>query len=311
MADSGSFDLAVNVGGLEMANPVTVGSGTYGLGMEMSRIAEVNSLGAVVMKSLTVEPRGGNPAPRVAETPSGMLNAIGLENPGIDAFLKSHLEQVLRVVKVPLVANIAGHRQEEYVELARRLSGIAGIAGLEMNVSCPNVGAGGLAFGVDPGKLEGLVAAVRSETELPLWVKLSPNVTDVVAVARAAISGGADALTLINTLLGMEVDLASRKPVLANVTGGLSGPAIRPVALRMVRQVYAETGATIVGLGGITSADDALKFILAGATAVSVGTMNFVDPDRSARLPGEIARRASSLGARSVTELVGTLDTSG
>ncbi len=309
MGDSSKFDLAVDVGGLQLANPVTVGSGTYGLGMEMNRIADVNSLGAVVMKSLTVKPRAGNATPRVAETPSGMLNAIGLENPGVDAFLKSYLDQVRRIVKVPLVANIAGHREEEYVELARKLSHATGIAALEMNVSCPNVGAGGLAFGVDPEKLERLVSAVRAETELPLWVKLSPNVTDIVAVAQAALSGGADALTLINTLLGMEVDLASRKPVLANVTGGLSGPAIRPVALRMVQQVYTATQATIIGLGGITSADDALKFIMAGATAVSVGTMNFVDPDGSAKLPAQIAGRAAELGAGSIKELIGTLNT--
>jgi dihydroorotate dehydrogenase (NAD+) catalytic subunit len=309
MTESNSFDLAVNIGGLEMANPVTVGSGTYGMGMEMNRIADVNALGAVVLKSLTVEPRPGNSTPRVAETPSGMLNAIGLENPGVDGFLASHLEQVRRMVKVPLVANIAGYRKEEYVELAAKLSAAEGIAALEMNVSCPNVGAGGLAFGVEPALLEKLVAAVRAETRLPLWVKLSPNVTDIVAVARAALAGGADALTLVNTLLGMEIDVAARKPVLANVTGGLSGPAIRPVALRMVHQVYTATGATIIGLGGIASADDALKFILAGAAAVSVGTMNFVDPNLSTKLPGEMAERAAELGAGSIRELVGTLNT--
>jgi dihydroorotate dehydrogenase (NAD+) catalytic subunit len=304
-----SFDLSVNVGGLQMANPVTVGSGTYGMGMEMARIADVGKLGAVVLKSLTLEPRAGNPVPRVAETPSGMLNAIGLENPGVDAFLATYLEQVRRLVTCPLVANIAGHRREEYVELARRLTNAEGVAALELNVSCPNVGAGGLVFGTDPDLLRGLVTAVRAETGLPLWVKLSPNVTDIVSVARAALDGGADALTLINTLLGMEVDLQTRRPVLANVTGGLSGPAIRPVALRMVRRVYEATGATIIGLGGIGSAEDALKFILAGATAVSVGTMNFVRPEWSAELPAEIAKRAAQLGATSVRELVGTLKT--
>ncbi len=307
MTKSESFDLAVNVGGLEMANPVAVGSGTYGMGMEMNRIADVNSLGAVVLKSLTLEPRPGNNTPRLAETPAGMLNAIGLENPGVDAFLASHLEQVRRMVTVPLIANIAGYREEEYVELARKLSATEGIAALEMNVSCPNVGAGGLAFGVQPAPLEKLVTAVRAETELPLWVKLSPNVTDIVAMARAALAGGADALTLVNTLLGMDIDVATRKPVLANVTGGLSGPAIRPVALRMVHQVYAATGATIIGLGGIASAEDALKFVLAGATAVAVGTMNFVAPDWSTKLPGEMAARATGLGAGSIRELVGKL----
>jgi dihydroorotate dehydrogenase (NAD+) catalytic subunit len=307
MAEARSFDSAVRVGGLAMANPVTVCSGTYGLGMEMLRAADVNSLGAVILKSLTVEPRAGNAAPRVAETPSGMLNAIGLENPGIEAFLSTYLDQVRRVVTVPLVANIAGHQIAEYVELARRLSAAAGIAGLEMNVSCPNVGAGGLAFGVDPERLRTLVAAVRAETKLPLWVKLSPNVTDIVAVAQAALEGGADALSMINTLLGMEVDVARRRPVLANVTGGLSGPAVRPVALRMVHQVWRATGAQIVGMGGVASADDALKFLLAGASAVAVGTMNFVRPDWSPRLPAEMAQRAAELGAGSFRELTGAL----
>ncbi|MHC4917497.1 MAG: dihydroorotate dehydrogenase [Planctomycetota bacterium] len=309
MTGQGGFDLSVDVGGLRMANPVTVGSGTYGMGMEMARIAEVGDLGAVVLKSLTLEPRTGNPVPRVAETPAGMLNAIGLENPGVDAFLSTYLEQVRRVVSCPLVANIAGYRAEEYVELARRLSAAEGVAALEVNVSCPNVGAGGLVFGTDPERLRGLVAEVRAETELPLWVKLSPNVTDIVACAQAALEGGADALTLINTLLGMEIDVEKRRPVLANVTGGLSGPAIRPVALRMVRQVYEATGAPIVGLGGISSTEDAMKFILAGATAVSIGTMNFVRPEWSAELPAQMAERGAQLGAKSVRERVGTLDT--
>ncbi len=306
---SKAFDLAVDVGGLKLANPVVVASGTYGLGMEMARIADVNDLGAVVLKSLTVKPRAGNATPRVAETPSGMLNAIGLENPGVDAFLSSYLDQVRRIVKVPLVANIAGHRVEEYVELAAKLSGAPGIAALEVNVSCPNVGAGGLAFGTDPHRLRDLVVAVRQATKLPLWVKLTPNVTDIVAAAEAALAGGADALTLINTLLGMEVDVESRRPVLANATGGLSGPAIRPVALRMVHQVYQATGATIVGTGGIADAEDAMKFVLAGATAVSIGTMNFVRPDWAPRLPAEIAERGAELGAQSLGELVGALKT--
>jgi dihydroorotate dehydrogenase (NAD+) catalytic subunit len=309
MSEAGGFDLSVDVGGLKMANPVTVGSGTYGTGMEMNRIADVGRLGAVVLKSLTLEPRSGNPAPRIAETPSGMLNAIGLENPGVEAFLSTHLEQVRRAVSCPLVANIAGYRLEEYVELAARLSAAEGIAALELNVSCPNVGAGGLVFGTDPDRLRELVAAVRAETSLPLWVKLSPNVTDIVAAARAAMDSGADALTLINTLLGMEVDVERRRPVLANVTGGLSGPAIRPVALRMVHAVWRATGAPIVGLGGIGSAEDAMKFVLAGATAVSVGTMNFIRPDWAPRLPDEMVEVARRLGATSFRELVGKLKT--
>jgi dihydroorotate dehydrogenase (NAD+) catalytic subunit len=303
-----AFDLSARLGPLALANPVLVASGTFGFGMEMARIAEVRKLGAVVMKSLTVKPRSGNPPPRIVETPAGMLNAIGLENPGIDGFLRTILPQA-RNLGVPLVANIAGESVEDYVQLAGRLSREAAgaIAALEMNVSCPNVGAKGLHFGVAPKQLEGLVAAVRAETRLPLVVKLSPNVTDIVEVARAALAGGADALTLINTLLGMAVDVEARRPRLANVTGGLSGPAVKPVALRMVHQVYQATKAPIIGLGGITSADDAIEFLMAGASAVAVGTWNFVEPTAAAELPEKIAARAAELGASSIQELVGTL----
>jgi len=301
-------DLATRLGPLALANPVLAASGTFGFGLEMARIAEVQKLGAVVMKSVTVKPRAGNPPPRIVETPAGMLNAIGLENPGIDAFLRTVLPQAAKL-GVPLVANIAGETTDEYAALARRLSAEAAgaIVAIELNVSCPNVGAKGLHFGVAPELLQGLVAAVRAETELPLIVKLSPNVTDIVAVAQAALAGGADALTLINTLLGLAVDLSARRPRLANVTGGLSGPAVKPVALRMVHQVWRATRAPIIGLGGITSAEDALEFIVAGATAVAVGTWNFVEPARSSVLPAEIAARAAELGAGSVQELVGTL----
>jgi dihydroorotate dehydrogenase (NAD+) catalytic subunit len=303
-------DLAVEIGGLKLANPVLAASGTFGFGMEMIRIAEVQRLGAVVLKSLTVKPRAGNPPPRIVETPAGMLNAIGLENPGIEAFLRTYLPQV-RSLGVPLVANIAGASSPEYAELARRLTRETdgAIAALELNVSCPNVGHKGLQFGTDPEALRALVAAVRAETHLPLIVKLSPNVTDIVAVARAALDGGADALTLINTLLGLAVDLETRRPKLANVTGGLSGPAIKPVALRMVREVWQATRAPIIGLGGIACAEDALEFMVAGAAAVAVGTWNFVAPTAATRLPDEIARRAAELGAGSVRELVGTLKT--
>jgi len=305
-----TVDLAARLGPLRLANPVLAASGTFGFGLEMARIADVRKLGAVVLKSLTVKPRAGNPPPRIAETPAGMLNAIGLENPGIDAFLRTILPQA-RNLGVPLIANIAGGSVGEYAELARRLSGEAGgaIAAIEMNVSCPNVGAQGLHFGTDAARLGEVVAAVRAETGLPLVVKLSPNVTDIVELARAALAGGADALTLINTLLGMAVDLPTRRPKLANVTGGLSGPAVKPVALRMVHQVWRATGAPIIGLGGITSAQDALEFIVAGASAVAVGTWNFVEPTRSAALPAEIAARAAELGAGSIQELVGTLQT--
>jgi len=305
-----AFDLSAHLGPLALANPVLVASGTFGFGMEMSRVAEVRKLGAVVMKSLTVKPRSGNPPPRIVETPSGMLNAIGLENPGVDGFLKTILPQA-KNLGVPLIANIAGGSVEDYVQLAGRLSREAAgaIVAIEMNVSCPNVGAKGLHFGVAPELLKGLVAAVRAETKLPLIVKLSPNVTDIVEVAKAALAGGADALTLINTLLGMAVDVKTRRPKLANVTGGLSGPAVKPVALRMVHQVYQATKAPIIGLGGITSADDAIEFLMAGASAVAVGTWNFVEPTAAAELPEKIAIRAAELGFSSVQEMVGTLRT--
>jgi dihydroorotate dehydrogenase (NAD+) catalytic subunit len=307
---SGGFDLSVDLGRLHLARPVLVASGTFGFGMEMTRIADLPKLGAVVLKSLTVKPRSGNPPPRIVETPSGMLNAIGLENPGLDAFLRTYLPQ-MKNLGVPLVANIAGYSVDEYRELARRLTKEASgtFVALELNVSCPNVGSGGLHFGTDPVRLRELVAAVRTETTLPLIVKLSPNVGDIVAVARAALDGGADALTLINTLLGLAVDVKTRRPKLANVTGGLSGPAVKPVALRMVHEVYRATKAPIIGLGGITNADDALEFIMAGASAVAVGTWNFVEPTRSAALSEEIAERAKELGAGSIRELVGSLRT--
>ena len=303
-----TVDLATRLGPLALANPVLAASGTFGFGLEMARIAEVQKLGAVVLKSLTVKPRAGNPPPRIVETPAGMLNAIGLENPGLDSFLRTILPQAAKL-GVPLIANIAGGSVGEYAELARRLSGEAGgaLAAIELNVSCPNVGAQGLHFGVDAARLGELVAAVRAETQLPLIVKLSPNVTDIVELARAALAGGADALTLINTLLGMAVDLPTRRPRLANVTGGLSGPAVKPVALRMVHQVWRATRAPIIGLGGITSADDAIEFLIAGASAVAVGTWNFVEPTAAAELPAKIAARAAELGASSVQELVGTL----
>jgi dihydroorotate dehydrogenase (NAD+) catalytic subunit len=309
MSSVENFDLAVNIGGLQMPNPVTVGSGTYGMGVEMLRVASVNSLGALVLKSLTVKPRLGNPTPRLAETPAGMLNAIGLENPGIDAFLSGPFSAIRKSISCPIVANIAGYQLEEYVTLTARLQATEGIDAIEMNVSCPNVGAGGLAFGVQADRLKELVSAVRAETSLPLWVKLSPNVTDIVEIAQAALAGGADALTLVNSLLGTDIDLQTRRPVLANVTGGLSGPAIRPVALRMVQQVYAATGATIIGLGGIASVEDAMKFILAGASAVAIGTANFIRPDWAPKLSKELAHMGKEMGASSIAELVGSLIT--
>ncbi len=270
-------DLRVNLGGIILNNPITVASGTFGYGMEYEPFMDIASLGAVIVKGTTLEPRAGNPPPRICETPSGMLNAIGLENPGVEAFINQHLP-VLRSRKTTVIVNIAGNTVEEYAELARTLDGQSGIAGLELNISCPNVKQGGLQFGTDPVMVQELVAAVKSQTSLPVMAKLSPNVTDIVAIARAAERGGADCLSLINTLLGMAIDIENRKPFLANTFGGLSGPAIKPVALRMVYQVASEVPLPIMGMGGITDTRDVIEFLMAGATAVSIGTANFVNP---------------------------------
>lgn len=269
--------LAVEIAGMKMKNPVMTSSGTYGFGLEFLDFYDPSELGALVVKGLAPEPWPGNKPPRIAETPAGMLNAVGLQNPGVDAFIRDDLPQ-LRRYDVPVIANIVGHDIEGYVHVARRLSEVEGIAGLELNISCPNVKHGGIAFGTDPLMISQLVAAVRKATELPLIVKLSPNVTDICVTARAAEEAGADALSLINTLLGMSIDIKTRRPKLGNITGGLSGPAVRPVAVRMVWQVAQTVSIPIIGMGGIMTAEDALEFILAGARAVSIGTANFVNP---------------------------------
>jgi len=271
------LDLEVNLGGMILNNPITVASGTFGYGVEYEPFVDIASLGAVIVKGTTLEPRMGNPPPRICETPSGMLNAIGLENPGVEAFINQHLP-VLRSRNAIVIVNIAGNTVEEYAKLAQILNGQPGIAGLEINISCPNVKKGGLQFGTDPGMVQEVVAAVKSQTSLPVMAKLSPNVTDIVAIARAAERGGADCLSLINTLLGMAIDIERRKPILANTFGGLSGPAIKPVALRMVYQVASEVPLPIMGEGGISSTRDVIEFLMAGATAVSIGTANFVNP---------------------------------
>lgn len=270
-------DLSVNLGGLYMKNPVAVASGTFGYGFEYEDFIDISGIGGVIVKGTTLEPRHGNPPPRIAETTAGMLNAIGLENPGVDVFLNDYLP-ALRAKGVTVIANIAGNTIEEYARLAGRLEGHPGIAGVELNISCPNVKEGGLQFGTDPGMVKAVVEAIKAECSLPIMPKLSPNVTDIVAIARAAQAGGADCLSMINTLMGMAVDVKTRKPVLGNIFGGLSGPAIKPVALRMIYQVYREVDLPILGGGGIMNATDALEFILVGASAVSIGTGNFVNP---------------------------------
>lgn len=272
-----TIDLRVNVGGVRLRNPVVLASGTCGYGSEMAEHVRFSALGGLVAKSVTGTPREGNGMPRVAECASGMLNAIGLANVGVEAFCQDKLP-ALRRLPCAVVANAAGSSQTEYLAVVRRLERTRGLAGVELNVSCPNVHAGGLEFGRDPRVLGKLVRAVRKQTRLPLWVKLSPNVSDIRPLARAAADAGADALTVINTLIGLRMDLTHRRPTLDNVTGGLSGPAIKPVALHMVYRASGVVSIPVVGCGGIETAEDALEFILAGATAVQIGTATFREP---------------------------------
>ena len=271
------LDLSVQIGPLKLKNPVMVASGTASYGEEIARVYPLEKLGALVTKSITLKPRQGNPPYRVVETASGMLNSIGLQNVGVEEFCANKLP-FLRTSKVTVVVNIAAKRIEDYAKLAARLGEEKGIAGLELNVSCPNVKEGGLEFGTNPRCIAEIVRGVRRETRLPIITKLSPNVTDIVSMAKAAMEGGSDAVSLVNTFLAMAVDIRRKKPVLATVTGGLSGPAIKPVALRMIWQVYAALKCPIVGIGGIMTADDAVQFMMAGAAAVQIGTASYVNP---------------------------------
>lgn len=303
-----SPDLTVRVGGLELPNPVLLASGTCGYGIEMLPFGDLSRLGAVVVKGLSREPSPGNPPPRIVETPSGMLNSIGLENIGLRAFLAEKLPQ-LRRIGARVIVNFYGGCLRDYRELAAALDGADGIHGLEMNISCPNVKRGGLLLGQEPRQVHKAVRAVRSVTRLPLLVKLTPNVTDVRLTARAAAEAGADGLTLINTLQGMAVDVETRRPALARIVGGLSGPAIRPVAVRMVWQVRQELKIPLIGCGGIWTARDALEFLIAGATAVQLGTVNFTHPDRWVEVLAGIGDYLERKGITRVTDLVGSLVT--
>ena len=273
-------DLEVRIGSLVLRNPVLTASGTFGYAREFEQFVNLHRLGGVVVKGISLEPRPGNPPPRIVETSCGMLNAIGLENVGVERFIAEKMPY-LNNLDVPVFVNILGDSVDEYQRLAARLAGIPGVSALEVNISCPNVKKGGAAFGSDPDMAAAVTRAVKQESDVPVIVKLSPNVTDVTVIARAVEAAGADGLSLINTLIGMAVDLRTRRPKLANVIGGLSGPAIKPVALRMVYQVARAVSVPVIGIGGIASAEDALEFILAGATAVQVGTANFVNPRAS------------------------------
>ena len=299
-------NLSVNVAGMALRNPIMTASGTFGYGAEFAPYMDLQSIGAIVTKGLSLRPQAGNDTPRIIETPAGMLNAIGLQNVGIDAFVEKKVP-FLRTVNTPCIANFFGNTVEEYAEMARRLDAIPEVAGLEMNISCPNVKCGGIQFGSDPVSAATVVAACRAACNKPLIVKLSPHVTDVVAMARACVDAGADSLSLINTLVGMAIDVKTRRPVLANTTGGLSGPAIKPVALRMVWQVAQAVKVPLIGIGGIMSATDVVEFLLAGATAVQVGTASFVTPGIAQTIAEDLEQWMQDNGVHDVRELIGGL----
>ena len=301
-------DLSIDFAGIRLKNPVLTASGTFGYGEEFGDIIDLDRLGGVIVKGVSLRPIIGNPPPRIWETPSGMLNAIGLENPGVDVFLNEKLP-ALRKFDTAVVVNIFGYSLEDYVAVTERLDGAPGVAGLEVNISCPNVKAGGIVFGTNLKAASELLSAVRKATRLPVIAKLSPNVTDITEFARAAEGEGCDGLSLINTLLGMAIDVRSRRPRLANCTGGLSGPAIRPVAVRIVWQAARAVKIPIIGMGGILTAEDALEFILAGASAVAVGTGNFVNPVATLDVIDGIGAFLEQEGVGSVRELVGQVRT--
>jgi dihydroorotate dehydrogenase (NAD+) catalytic subunit len=300
-----SVDTSVELAGIRLRNPVLTASGTFGYGTEFAPFLDLRRIGGFVAKSLTLEPRVGNPPPRIAEAPSGMLNAISLENVGVDAFIAEKLPAIPGDVVV--LASVFETEIDRYTEVCKRLSGVPRVSGLELNASCPHVKSGGIEFGQDPRLLAELVRAVRRATSAPLLVKLSPNVTSVAEMARVCAGEGADGLSLINSVQAMEVDVARRRPVLANGLGGLSGPAIRPIALRMVWQAAQAVGLPICGMGGIESAEDAAKFLLCGATAVQVGTSNYLNPAAAGEVADGLARWAEEQGVERLRDLVGSL----
>ncbi|KPK47863.1 MAG: dihydroorotate dehydrogenase [Planctomycetes bacterium SM23_25] len=307
-----AIDLSVTVGKIAMKNPIATASGCAGYGEELARFYDPSVLGAIVTKSITLLPREGHPPPRLAEVRAGMINAIGLANVGLETFLTKKLP-ALAAWDVPVIVNVAGSTREEYLEVCAALDAAAGVAGIELNVSCPNVKEGGIEFGLDPAVLSGLVEAVRGKvSRATLIVKLSPNITDIAVTARAAVDAGAEVLSLINTLRGMAIDPWTGRPALTNVIGGVSGPAIKPVALYMVRRVWEEVagprGVPIIGLGGIQFAEDVVEFIRAGATAVSVGTANFVDPQTGPKLVQGLREALARLGVASPLDLVGAIE---
>lgn len=301
-----AVSLEISIGGVRLKNPVAVASGTFGYGREFEGLLDLSRLGAIAVKGLTLQPRAGNPPPRIVETPAGMLNAIGLENVGVERYLSEKLPY-LRQLDTTIIANISGFSVEEYVALTERLCEANGADLIEVNVSCPNVRHGGMAFGADPAMLEHITREVVAHSRLPVVVKLSPNVTDIAAMARVAESAGAASVSLVNTFLAMVIDVETRRPVLGNATGGLSGPAIRPIAVRMVRDVFRAVKIPIIGMGGIMTARDALEFIIAGASAVAVGTANFVNPRAAIDVLEGIEQYCRRHVVSRVSDLVGSL----
>ncbi|MEZ4598930.1 MAG: dihydroorotate dehydrogenase [Syntrophotaleaceae bacterium] len=299
-------DLSVKLSGLHLQNPVMPASGTFGYGEEYAPFIDLQALGAIVTKGLSLMPKAGNPTPRISETKGGMLNAIGLQNVGLETFVRDKLP-FLRNLATPVIVNFFGNTLEEYGEMASRLEETEGLAAIEMNISCPNVKQGGIVFGTDPQAAAEVVGLVRRRYSGRLIVKLSPNVTDITVIARAVEEAGADVISCINTLTGMAVDIRTRRPRLANATGGLSGPAVRPVAVRMVHQVVRAVKIPVIGIGGIMRAEDALEFLIVGATAVQVGTANFVDPDAMIQIIAGLERFCREEGISRIQDLIGTL----
>ena len=297
--------LKVNLCGIELDNPVIPASGTFGYGYEYAELYDINELGTFSFKGTTKDPRFGNPTPRIAECPSGMLNAVGLQNPGVDHVIANELPELRTFFHKPVMANISGFSIDEYVEVAEKLDKEPGIGWLEVNISCPNVHGGGMSFGTDPKAAGEVTKAVRAVTKHPIIIKLSPNVTDIVSIAKACEDNGADSVSLINTLMGMRLNLRTRKPIITNVTGGYSGPAVFPVAVRMVYQVSKAVGIPVVGLGGISTAKDVIEMMMAGATAVQVGAANLVDPFVCKTIIEDLPKVMADLRIESLTDIIG------
>ncbi|GCF93698.1 dihydroorotate dehydrogenase [Enterococcus florum] len=295
--------LAVKLPGLDLKNPIMPASGCFGFGKEYADYYDLNQLGSIMIKATTPQSRYGNETPRVAETPSGMLNAIGLQNPGLDTVMTEILPSLEKFDQLPIIANVAGACEEDYIEVCAKIGDAPNVKAIELNISCPNVKHGGIAFGTDPEVAYRLTKAVKEVASVPVYVKLSPNVTDIVPIAKAIDEGGADGFTMINTLLGMRIDLKTRQPILANQTGGLSGPAIKPVAIRLIHQVAGVSDLPIIGMGGVQTVDDVLEMFMAGASAVAVGTANFTDPYICPKLIDALPAKMAELGIDSLEEL--------